>query len=270
MRIVITLICLLFTSNVIAIDYNTPNHLNLGVNTFYRDYSEIFPPPFKSDESGMLYGLIIGYEHKAPEHFMFAIDFSYAGGNTDYDGSLQTFWGEYVGAHQSTTDNGFATLDTKLGYTFVRRDKHLITPFIGLASNAWARCMLGEFGYDELYSWGNFSLGLQYDYNANKQWQYGLHVKMMPMFHGTMELEDETSGEIILGNKTHLEISAPVIYKHNPCSKHYWRFTPYYQHQSFGESNTVSLLPCYYGTTINEPASRTHIVGLKAEFAIGF
>lgn len=270
MRLVVTTVCLLFTSNVIAVDYNTPNHLNLGINTFYRDYSERFIPPSKSDESGMLYGLIIGYEHKAPERFMFAIDLNLAGGKTDYDGSLQTFEGEYAGPHQSITANAFATLDTKLGYCFTRSEKHLITPFIGLGSSAWSRDLLGEYGFNELYGWGYFSYGVQYDYNANKQWQYGLHIKMMPMFHGTMEIEDETAGVMTLGNKTHFEISAPIVYKHNPCSKNYWRFTPYYQHQSFGESNSVPLYPYYYGVYICEPASRTHIVGLKAELAIGF
>lgn len=269
MRIIIASVCLLLTFNAVAIEYCSKHHFNFGLETFYRDYSEDFIPPLKSDESGMLYGIVLGYEHKAPDVMMFAVDFDLALGKTHYDGSLQNMYGEFVAPWQSTTVNSFSTIDAEIGYTFVKGGWHLLTPFVGLGVSAWGRSL---DSYDEIYSWSYASLGLQYDYDAGRHWQYGLHGKVMQMLHGEMEAPDMSSEVMTLGNRTHFELSAPVIYKHSPCSKNYWRFTPYYQYQSFGESDRVSV-DGYYGSLgfyVLEPASRTHILGLKVEYSFGF
>lgn len=271
MRGFITVICLFSASNAVAIDYCSKNHINLGLDTFYRDYSEDLVSPKKSDESGMLYGVVLGYEHKAPDSIMFNIEFDLAGGKTHYDGSLQNYYGDYIGPWESVTVNAFLNIDAETGYTFVKRGRHLLTPFIGLGVSSWARGV----DYDnEIYTWSYVSSGLQYDYDANRHWQYGLHVKVMQMLHGMMKAPDVSSYEMTLGNKTHFEVSAPIIYKHNPDSKNYWRFTPYYQYQSFGESDWVPadiyFNLRYLGIQLSEPASRTHIVGARVEYSFGF
>ena len=273
MRTWIAVIPLLFSTSVNAIDYNTKNHLNVGLNTFYRDYSEVLVYPKKSDERGMLYGVVIEYERKAPQSVMFLIDLDLAGGNTHYDGSLQNFYGEYAGPKDSTTSNAFINIDTKLGYTFLKNCKHLITPFVGLGVSGWGRGLGNDddsSSYAEIYTWDYFSYGLQYDYNPNRQWQYGLHATLMTMLAGYMQISDYDDVSLQLGNKTHFEVSAPVIYRRNVDSKNYWRFTPYYQYQAFGASDYALVHASYFYTVyMREPASHTHIAGLKVEFGIG-
>lgn len=268
MRIIIASMGLLMASNAVAIEYCSKHHINLGFETFYRDYSEDLVWPAKSDERGMLYGVVLGYEHKAPQVIMLAVDFDLAFGKTHYDGSLQNMYGEFLAPWQSITANSFLNIDTEIGYTFLKSGRHLLTPFVGLGVSGWGR---GLDDFSEIYAWSYASIGLQYDYDAGEHWQYGLHAKVMPMLYGTMEAIDISSEEMILGNKTHFEISAPILYKDNPCSKNYWRLTPYYQYQAFGESNIVPV-DGYYGSLgigIGEPASRTHILGFKIEYSFG-
>lgn len=267
MRRFVAVIGLLLTSNAIAIDYIKKNHFNVGTNIFYRDYSEVLVLPAKSDENGMLFGFLLGYEHKAPNAIMFAVDLELALGKTHYDGALQNIFGEYVAPWQSTTENVFLNIDTEIGYTFVKREKHLFTPFLGIGASGWIRDLDNT---REIYVWDYLSFGLQYDYNASSKWQYGLHVKVMPMVVGTMDAPDDSDYEMTLGNKTHFEVSVPIIYKDNPNDTNYCRFTPYYQYQRFGKSDGVPVYNLPWGFYIYEPASRTHIVGVKIEYSFGF
>jgi hypothetical protein len=269
MRAVISSILMIFTTNAFAIDYTKNNHINVGVNTFYRDYSEILPPPKKSDENGFLYGIVLGYEHKAPEALFFILDLALSTGNTRYDGSLQSAYGEYRGPYKGFTANAFVNADSMLGYSFCINNRHLLTPFIGLGASSWLRSLDDA---DELYSWDYFSYGLQYDYNLRRNAQVGLRVKIMQMLEGTMELPDSVfrtfEDEVTLGNKTHFEVSTPIVYRRKPEGKNYWRLTPYYQYLPFGKSNEVnSYNP---GVFVYEPSSHTHIAGLKLEYGFGF
>lgn len=84
-----------------------------------------------------------------------------------------------------------------------------------------------------------------------------------------MEVPAYAYDELTLGNKTHFEISTPILYQRHPDSKNYWRFTPYYQYQSFGQSNYVDANDFIYSFSIQEPVSRTHIIGIRAEFGLG-
>lgn len=272
MRIFTTVVCLFLTHHALAIDYCSKNHFHIGVNAFYRNYSEDLIRPKKSEEYGMLFGIILDYEHKAPESIMFDLSYNLAKGKTRYDGSMQSSsydtLGNYLGPVKDTTDNTFINLDTEIGYTFLIRSWYLLTPFIGLGINAWDREL--SDGVDEVYFWGYASAGLQYDYDVNSYWQYGLHLKVMQMLHGKMDLPDNSSDSMTLGDKTHFEISAPIIYKPDPQSDHYWRFTPYYQYQSFGESDIIYLhinnSSGNFYAPVYEPASRTHIIGAEVEF----
>ena len=262
-----TLMALLCSTSAFATNFQTKHHFHVGLNTYYRDYSEAFIAPKKSDERGLLMGALVDYEHKGANSFMFMAGLGIDGGKTRYDGALQDHYGNFVAPYKDHTANVFMKLEASLGYTFLMAEKHMLTPFVGGGIKGWGRGL----GDVELYSWRYVSGGLQYDYNASEQYQVGLHVKIMPMREGYMGVEGFTYNDMKLGNRVHFEISTPIIYKRDLNSKNYWRFTPYYEHQRFGESNWVNTINTFStGQIVAEPASRTHIVGLKAEYAFGF
>ncbi len=264
MRLFFASICLVISLNVSAFDYSNNNRIFIGGKAFYRDYSEVLVSPKKSDEYGALYGINLGYQHKSPNAFLFEFDIDLDFGTTTYDGSLQDWDGRYLGAWKDKTNNLFLNFDSKLGYAFLLNQFHLLTPFVGYGIHGWGRDLPGE---TETYAFEYASFGLQYDYIACSQWQYGLHIKFMPMLNGNMEAESTTPHLMTLGNELHFEISAPIVYK-KLNSKNHLRFTPYYKNQRFGSSNDVRTH--YPFIIVHEPASQTHVIGFKIDYGFGF
>lgn len=264
MRLFSAFICLVISLNASGFDYSNSNRIFIGGKAFYRDYSEVLVSPKKSDEYGALYGINLGYQHKVPNAFLFEFDIDLDFGTTTYDGSLQDWDGSYRGAWKDKTNNLFLNFDSKLGYAFLLNQYHLLTPFLGYGIHFWGRGLSGE---TETYAIEYGTLGFQYDYIACAKWQYGLHIKLMPMLHGNMATEYTSPDFMNLGNELHFEISAPIVYK-KLNSKNHLRFTPYYKNQRFGASNNVRT---YHPLImVHEPASQTHIIGLKIDYGFGF
>tara|TARA_R110002110_G_scaffold33533_1_gene114803 strand:+ start:117960 stop:118757 length:798 start_codon:yes stop_codon:yes gene_type:complete len=264
MRIVCFILGLFISVNAFAFDYYTKNRVFVGGKTYFRHYSEELVSPKKSDEYGFLYGLTVGFQHKAPESFLYELDLDLDFGTTTYDGSLQNWYGDYMGPWKGKTRNIFFTVDSKLGYTFYLGDRHLLTPFVGYGTHAWARDLVDEL---ETYALEYASAGLQYDYMASPQLQYGVHVKFMPMLNGNMEAESTSAYLMTLGNKLHFEISLPIIYKLKANCKNHLRITPYYRNQKFGQSDSVSTYN--FMAVVYEPASQNHVIGLKVDYGFG-
>lgn len=257
---------LLISFQALAVNFQSKNHVHVGFQSYYRDYSEDLVAPAKSDEYGFLYGLLLDYERKAPNSAMFYAALSYDFGDTHYDGGLQGLDGRFIAPFQSDTSNGLFSLETASGYSFTSDQKHIITPYIGIGGKTWGRGL--NFSGAEYYGWIYLVAGFQYDYNISNSYKVGINCKIMPMLLGVMDADD-LAHEVTLGNKIHLQIGLPIIYKPNLRGKQYWRFTPYYEHQNFGRSDEAPSL-YHFNVYAIEPASRTHILGLKLEYAFGF
>ena len=256
---------LVISANVFAFNYPTKNRFLIGINAYHRDYKEELPPPKKSNEAGQLYGLALGFERKYPNSFMANIELSIDAGTTDYDGSLQSFWGEYLGPHQDKTNNAFINLDTIIGYTFAINEHHLLTPLIGLNSHTWGR---GLPGVNEVYLLQSGVIGLQYDYMKSDRIQYGIQFKLLPVYDALITIETyDYSRELELGKKVNYEIAFPIAFKTKPTCKNLWRVTPYYRMQRIGHSEFGWITSSIW---VAEPASKNHVFGIKILYMPGF
>jgi len=264
MRLLCILICLVTSLNSLAFDYSSHHRIFVGGKTFYRDYSEHLVSPSKSDEYGSLYGINLEYQYKFPNSFLFEFDVDFDFGSTTYDGSLQDWDGTYAGPWKDKTDNVFLNFDSKFGYSFSLGQSHMLTPFVGYGIHGWGRGLPDQI---ESYVFDYGSLGVQYDYIACSNWQYGVHIKLMSMLNGNMEAKSISPDLMTLGNALHFEVSVPIVYQKSN-SKNHLRFTPYYKNQKFGQSNSVRTYDPF--AIIHEPASQTHIIGLKIDYGFGF
>ena len=256
-KIPIIILALLSNQSLWAKEQGTESII--GFNRYYRDYSEQLIAPKKSDEYGSLNGIHLGYE-STQEDWYFASHLNIDGGRTIYDGSLQnTLDGSFAGAHMDITKNTFLDLSFDVGRPLLAGAQPL-TPYVTGSVHVWNR-ELGSMA--EIYSWVTTGVGVKTTLPINAQWNIGADASVSLMFGGGMEMVPHEPETIPLGEQVHTQLSLPVTYQEPNASKAY-RVTPFYRYQPIGES-PYSVPVNFNGWTsyAYEPASRTHVMGLK-------
>lgn len=251
-----------------------PNRLYLGPDIFYRDYSEEeITPGFKSDESGVLFGVQATYDYVKQNSVYFGGSLRYGGGQTSYDGGLQFADGTRA-PYESTTDNQIFNVEGRLGYSFLvdQAERLLLTPFIGYGYHRWNRTISGDgeipgFGdfpindLTEIYSWRYIAPGLRTEYQLSPKFDIGLNLKVMFMQGGDIKIEDPTGDiDTNLGNETQFEVELPLTYHVSETERDAFdiRLTPYYRSMNIGRGD----VGCNeVGFCALEPASTTSVFG---------
>jgi hypothetical protein len=259
-----------------------PHRLYIGPDLFYRDYNEIVSPA-KSHEFGTLYGVQATYDYVKGNSIYVGASLRYGNGTTTYDGSTRSNSAPIPVA--AKTNNQFLNAEGRLGYTFSldKRNRLLISPFVGVGYHQWNRDVLSGLTSDgkptgssfENYSWGYVGPGIQAKYQVSPQFDIGINAKLMMMLGGKIDATDKTStGQVTgsgsgeLGNALQYEVELPITYhlSHNADSNINLKLTPYYRSQNIAEGSRFKLSN---GNNVNEPASNTSVYGVDfgAEFA---
>jgi hypothetical protein len=235
-----------------------PNRFYIGPDIFYRNYHEHLEKPKKSDEYGTLFGFQTGYDYTRSGHMYGGTDFSYAGGNTHYDGSALNVRTLEITPHESTTGNTFLNLEGRIGYTFLP-----FQPFAGFGWFYWKR----DIGYIEKYRWTYAAYGLRLCQRIGDRVELGLNLKLMQMINGHIKIEEAGSSSVSLklGNRLQYEIELPItyIFQGNHIDI---RAVPYYAQQDIGKSECKTIsIPPLGRVGITEPSSSTYIIGGRLE-----
>jgi len=264
MRLIV--ICLsvffVFQLKVLKGDEKTSHSLKAGISIYYFDYKEKLPSPLKSNESGLIPGLKLGYSYGMLDQGLYifmGIDFSYF--QTDYNGSTQS--GDPL---KCTTNNTFFNIESNIGYSIFS----FIRPYLGLGFYLWMRDLgynCAASSYRELYYWGFVPLGIMFDFKLTEKAMIVVDMSVKIMFKGHIKvfLSDINSGyndpESRLGNRTGFRIKIPFRYVFNKSVS--LELVPWYEYSKIGEGEifTVYLNGNPEATGV-EPESRTHRYGL--------
>lgn len=252
----------------------SPHRFYVGPDVYYRDYNENLDPPKKSHEFGPLYGVQMGYSYIKPNCYYFGLDLRVSGGQTTYNGSLIDLINHTITPFNSTTNNGFVNLEARVGKTLQNGRFHYI-PFIGLGGHYWYRGLIqnNPYGFSEIYTWGYFAFGIQTQCKFNKTWSFGMNLKAMQMFSGTMFASGLNNAIFNLGNVLQYEIELPINY--TPNNSYFLlsqiSLVPYFRNQNIGKSNSITTNIDPIGqVSFYEPSSTTYVGGVRLEFAYNF
>lgn len=267
---------------LLSFSANSTGHFYYGFNYFYRDYSEKLVAPAKSDEYGLLMGLVLGYRSIKPKAPFYDLNTDMAYGNVTYDGAtlaLNPSSNTIPVTHR--TDSFIANIDSKFGFNISHLDNRAIAPFIGAGYHYWYRSLFGL--QSERYYWPYVSIGVVTNFTIDPTWSAGVNIKLMHMVNGKMRarmvsIRSRVNGlsdyeNFRLGNKPQLEIEFPITYNetafyNNSKIKIYVDIIPYYKNMNIGKSNEIDATRISDQAQIYfyEPASSTHVIGLKLLF----
>lgn len=256
------------------VETEKPNRFALSADFFHRFYrEEEIIPGFKSDEFGSLIGGQADYDYVKGNSVYFGASLRYAGGNTTYDGGIQTpllEGGLLLTPAKSTTSNRFLNINARVGYTFKvgLEDRLLLTPFIGIGYNRWERDVLSIVSpldgntiptFFSNYSWTTIDLGLKSEYKLSPKFDIGLNLKVLLPGNGQVSTIRSP-----LGNRTQYEVELPLTYHLTESSIDAFdiKLTPYYRSQDIGRSG-VDIINLGNGflQIAQEPNSTTAVYG---------
>ena len=246
------LIALLGASSIYASDYS----ISVSADTTKFDYAE-------TDSSGSLLdteqadfanvsGLTVTIE---PRYEGLYFSAAYATGNTDYVGSLLHSGNPY-GSYKSTTLNEIS--DYNFGYKATASDPHgawEIPVTLGIGYRRWLR----QIGYDELYEWGYYNVGIGLHYRMSSTMMIGADASYRKAFNAQM-YENLNGYTYNLNNVYGYKITVPFEVK---LSQTLSTFIAYnYEFWNIDKSNTINGFYEPDSETNNETLS----FGLKLNF----
>jgi hypothetical protein len=230
---------------------------SISADTTKFDYAE-------TDSTGLLdteradFGKVNGLTLKIePRYEGFYLSAAYAKGDTDYIGSLLTIPPSPYGSYRSTSTNEIA--DYSFGYKATARlDSHgdwEMPVTVGVGYRRWLR----QGGYDELYDWGYYDVGV------------GLHTRLSPtMFIGAdaayrkafnAQMYENLHGSTFdLKNVHGYKITVPFEIVHTPTLSSFVAYN--YEYWNIGASDPIGL---YYEPD-SETKNETLSIGLKFKF----
>lgn len=247
------IIPLLFSSYLYGSDYS----LSLSADTTNFDYAE-------TDNSGRLldteradFGKVNGFTISLnPRHNGFYLGMTYARGNTDYVGSLLGSgdpYGSYVGITLNEVN------DYTLGYkTTVRLDTRSeweMPVTVGVGYRRWLR----QLGYDELYDWGYYDVGIGLHYAPSSTMSIGVDAAYRTAFNAQM-YENLHGSTFDLKNVHGYKITVPFEVAISPTLSTFVSYN--YEYWNIGASNVIGG---YYEPD-SETKNETLSIGLKFRF----
>lgn len=229
--------------------------LSLSADTTKFDYAETENTQLLDTEKAG-FGRIGGFSFTLePRYNGWYVQSSYDEGNTDYVGSLLNSQGVY-GSYKGITANVLE--EYQVGYKITSRDSRgdsMIPLTIGIGYRYWLR----QLGYDELYQWGYYHIGIGYHYRLSPSLTIGADTAYRIAFNPKM---NETLHEhtFKLKNVYSYKISLPLELKLN---RRWSIFGSYnYEYWNIDASNPVGG---YY-----EPDSETKNETLSAGIKLYF
>ncbi|MES2273546.1 MAG: hypothetical protein V4487_05105 [Chlamydiota bacterium] len=259
------LLCNLFWIFALPSLLYSSQEIYLGPDCFYRNYWEKIKNGGKSQELGWLVGFQGGYELISAQIPYVGADVRFAEGTTDYDGSIQNLrTGSFSPLH-SHTENTLFNLEGRVGYPFFLNHWQLIA-FLGLGYDSWFRSAVDrKTGYDELFQWAYFSEGLRVYWQWNESFNIGLHLQLMQMKMGSVEIRNffPWTLTLSLGNKCQAEIELPFSYTNKNFSMN---LIPYFRWLPTGMSEIQKTRD----GTFFVPATLCTVTGIRLEASLIF
>lgn len=246
------LITLIGASSLFASNYS----ISVSADTTKFDYAETDSSGSLLDteraDFGKVSGLTVMIE---PRYEGLYFSAAYATGNTDYIGSL-LYSGDPYGSYKSTTANEVS--DYNFGYKATARDPRgawEMPVTIGIGYRRWLR----QIGYDELYDWGYYNVGIGLHYRMSSAIMIGADASYRKAFNAQM-YENLNGYTYNLNNVYGYKITVPFEVK---LSQTLSTFIAYnYEFWNIDESNHIAGFWEPDSKTNNETLS----FGLKFNF----
>lgn len=127
---------------LVASAHSQPNNLaatsslQLGYTLTHMNYAEQPSKPYLDTEMGDLHGATLTFNRFTPRLFAHS-SLGYAEGNTHYNGSRQTRFGDIP--YRGSTANKVLTYEADIGPAFAIGNRDLIAPFVGTGVYYWRR-----------------------------------------------------------------------------------------------------------------------------------
>ncbi len=228
------------------------------------DYREDFPPPGKSEESGVLPGMDIRYTYLGAGFPLYArVAGELTAGKSTYDGAI-----DERGTIIPYTDNSthlFTRAEVQLGYAVLYQEgrRPEIILFVGFGYRSWIRQLPGTGGYEEDYSWTYLPAGVRFVAPVGERWEISVEGTARMMLSGSIaiKLAQFNNPTLTLGNRFGWILAVPVGYRLSKT----WSLIAraWYEYSAIGESNNstpVNLQGAWQ--YVKEPSSNTRMGGV--------
>jgi hypothetical protein len=237
----------------------------IGLETMYFDYGE---KSIDMEEKGFMYGLMGKYTYHGDNKLMLNASLEYVSGELDYNG--QTWRGIPL---KADTDDWIVQSRGLIGYDYVFNGKHLITPFIGIASRYWNDVIGGIGGYEREIAYWYSPIGIKTVSPLSDKWTWGLSAEYDLFLVGEVKthLNDVALGandpevDQDFGNGYGLRFS--VRFERELTKNYALSIEPYIRYWDIDKSSTATIT--YDGKPIghlHEPANETTSYGLRLIF----
>jgi hypothetical protein len=161
----------------------------IGIDVSYLDNEEEGVGDRSGPEwDGWMYGLVAGYTYH--NHVMMEASLDYSMGDLDYDGALRTFSpsGEVlVEPSKKEADSEVLECRGLLGYDFIFRDKHVVTPFLGLGYRYWSEDRSGRGGFEREVEYWYSPLGIRTCSPLSGKWTWGATLEYDHFWDGKVD-----------------------------------------------------------------------------------
>lgn len=232
-------------------------YLSISADTTRFDYAETDSTGALLDTEKADFGHVSGFTIRyAPRYNGWYLGGSYARGNTDYVGSLIGS-GQPYGSYRATTTNEVA--DYTIGYMGTAlldpRGDVTMPVNVGLGYRRWLR----QGGYDEVYDWGYYDVGIGLHFRLSPDMSIGADADYRKAFNAQM-YENYHGYTFDLNNVYGYKITVPFELSLSPTMSTFLAYS--YEYWNIGASNTVGG---YYEPD-SETKNETLSLGLKFRF----
>ena len=225
--------------------------LDLSANTFvkYFDYQEFdLDGSSLNHETGFIPGLGLSLDHN--NHRLWT---SYAHGDVNYDGQLQSGTAHVTDTRQILFSNGYE-------YRFYANDEHAVELVAGFSVHRWQRHILpsnGIQGVNADYRWQQLHAGLRYKPDLLFSLPLEFNLNIFKTRKSSVDINLESIGfgspELALGDK--LGFEATLKYHKAISDRLTINFLIESTRREFGRSNSTSMSNGINTITIAEPES---------------
>lgn len=184
-----TLVCLYFLflcGNACAEDTEPilPKHaFSIGGGASYFEYVEDVPlGEVKID--GPMFEVVGGYTYH--NNIMFSASLSYSIGDLDYEGFAYT---DSMGWAPSRSDRDTEIVEARalVGYDYIFRGRHIITPFVGIGYRYWSDVNEAAFGSEREIEYWYSPIGITTHSPLSNTWNWGMSLEYDLFWSGDVD-----------------------------------------------------------------------------------
>jgi hypothetical protein len=186
-------ICLLLSGSAVWADDTElafPKHtFALGVGVSYFDWEEDVPPVHVKRD-GWMHEVVAGYTYH--DKVMLNASLNYSRGELDYDGYTRTSTpdgGVEYTPSKTDTDSYIVECRGLIGYDFMFRAKHLLTPFLGIGYRYWNREHSKPRGFDIDTEYWYAPIGIKTHSPLSDSWTWGMSLEYDLFWYGEVDSE---------------------------------------------------------------------------------